>query len=110
MTRPPSFGGVPDRVRRKDWLLVEWVATAKRGAPYPEPWCHTHSPLLAMVAQLIELRVMEQPAPGTDVATIAREATAAARQWIEQHPEPDPEPEPERRGMRWGPNRRPQDR
>ncbi len=87
-----SFGGFPDRVRLSDWLLVEWVATAKKGSPFPEPWCHAHSPLDSMVHQLAELGVMQPPAPGTDVATIARDATAAAKAWLEQHPRPEPEP------------------
>ncbi|MDP1847738.1 MAG: hypothetical protein Q8K79_08100 [Solirubrobacteraceae bacterium] len=92
MTPGPNFAGFPDRVRLSDWLLVEWVATAKRGASFPEPWCHAHSPLESMVHQLTELGVMREPAPGTDVATVAREATAAAQAWIAEHPRPAPEP------------------
>jgi hypothetical protein len=38
MSRSPTFGGVPDKIRLGDWLLVEWVATAKPGDPFPEPW------------------------------------------------------------------------
>ncbi|HEV2776786.1 MAG TPA: hypothetical protein VGV90_14425 [Solirubrobacteraceae bacterium] len=87
-----TFGGYPDRLRLSDWLLVEWVAGAKRGSPFPEPWCHAHSPLESMVRQLVELGVMDPPAPGTDVATVARDATAAAQAWLQSHPRPQPEP------------------
>ena len=45
MTPGLSFGGFPDKVRLSDWLLVEWVATARKGSAFPEPWCHAHSPL-----------------------------------------------------------------
>jgi hypothetical protein len=88
-------------VRLGDWLLVEWVATAKPGDPFPEPWCHAHSPLQSMIFQLRELGVIEPPAAGTDVATIAREATAAARRWIEEHPRPVPGPQDVVRRMEW---------
>lgn len=87
-----SFGGYPDRLRLSDWLLVEWVATAERGSSFPEPWCYAHSPLESMVRQLVELGVMKPPARGTDVAAVARDATAAAQAWLEKHPRPEPEP------------------
>ena len=106
----PKFGGVPDQLRHRDWELVGWVAEAKRGDAFPEPWCHAHSPLQAMIGQLVDLGVMERPAADTDVATIAREASAAAKRWLETHPEPARRPEPPHRGMRWGPNRLPWDR
>ena len=92
MTPGLNFGGFADHVRQSDWLLVEWVATAKPGAPFPEPWCHAHSPLHSMLHQLAELGVMQPPQPGTDVATLARDATAAAKLWLQSHPRPDPEP------------------
>jgi hypothetical protein len=110
VTPAPKFGGVPDRLRHRDWELVQWVATAKRGDPFPDPWCHAHSPLQAMIAQLVELDVIEHPAPDADVPTVAREATAAAQRWLETHPEPEREPLPPRRGMRWGDDRKPWDR
>ena len=92
MTPGLSFGGFPDKVRLSDWLLVEWVATAEPGSPFPEPWCHAHSPLESMIHHLSELGVMPEPAPGTDVATVAREATAAAQAWLESNARPAPEP------------------
>ena len=45
-----------------------------------------------MVHQLCELGAMQEPAPGTDVATVARDATAAAQAWLERNPRPEPEP------------------
>jgi hypothetical protein len=106
----PKFGGVPDKLRHGDWLLVGWVAAAKPGDPYPEPWCHAHSPLQAMIGQLVDLGVIERPAPDADVPAIAREASAAAKLWLETHPEPERRPEPPHRGMRWGADRLPWDR
>ena len=92
MTPGLNFAGFPDKVRLSDWLLVQWVATAKQGSAFPEPWCHAHSPLASMIHQLVELGVMRPPAPDTDVATLARDATAAAKVWLETHPRPQPEP------------------
>ena len=90
----PKFAGAPDPVRLSDRLLVEWVARAKPGDPFPEPWCQAHSPLKSMVTQLVELGVIEPPAPGTPVAQIARDTTAAAKAWLEEHPAPPPQPDP----------------
>lgn len=87
---PPSLGGTPDRVGLADWLLVEWVASAKRGDPFPEPWCQAHDPPRTMVQRLAELGVMAAPPAGADDSTVAREASAAAARWIEVHPRPDP--------------------
>jgi hypothetical protein len=102
----PSFAGFPDPVRQSDRRLVEWVANAKPGDPFPEPWSHAHSPLQSMLLQLADLGVMQPPAPGTDVATIASDASAAAKRWLEQHPPPKPQPEQgsraEIRGRTWG--------
>lgn len=92
MTERLSFAGFPDHVRLSDWLLVEWVANAEKGAAFPEPWCHAHSPLRSMIHQLVELGVMTPPAPDTDVATIARDASAAAKVWLQSHPRPEPQP------------------
>ncbi|HWI09030.1 MAG TPA: hypothetical protein VNT54_16120 [Solirubrobacteraceae bacterium] len=89
----PKFAGASDPVRLSDRLLVEWVAQAKPGDPLPEPWCQAHSPLKSMVTQLVELGVIAPPAPGTPVAQIAREATAAAKAWLAEHPAPPPQPD-----------------
>ena len=88
----PLFAGSPDPIRLTDWLLVDWVAHAKPGDPFPEPWSHAHSPLQSMVRQLVELGVIEPPAPDAPVAEIASAATAAASSWLEQHPRPVPAP------------------
>jgi hypothetical protein len=88
MTPSMNFAGFPDPVRLSDWLLVEWCATAKPGDPFPEPWSHAHSPLRSMIHQLVELGVMVPPANDASVAQIAKDATAAAKTWIEQTPRP----------------------
>jgi hypothetical protein len=102
----PSFGGFPDPVRASDRALVEWVATAKPGDQFPEPWCQAHSPLQSMIAHLADIGVMQLPAQGTDIATVARDATAAAKDWLERNPPPPPRPEKgsraEIRGRTWG--------
>ena len=90
----PKFAGAPEPVGLSDRLLVEWVAKAAPGDAFPEPWCHAHSPLRSMVSHLVELGVLQPPAPDTPVATIAKDATAAAKRWLEQHPTPPPQPEP----------------
>jgi len=99
----PKFGGVPSRHVRGDWVLVEWVAEAKPGDPFPEPWGNAHAPLQAMIGRLVELGVIAIPAPDTDVATIAAEASAAARLWLQAHPKPPPAPQSVPRRMAWGP-------
>ena len=88
MTPSMNFAGFPDPVRLSDWLLVEWVANAKPGDPFPEPWCHAHSPLRSMIHQLVELGVMTPPAPDAPVAQVAAAATAAAKAWIAKTPRP----------------------
>lgn len=88
MTGSMNFAGFPDPVRLSDWLLVEWVATATPGDPFPEPWCHAHSPLRSMIHQLVELGVMTPPQPDASLAQIAAAATAAAKAWIKQIPRP----------------------
>jgi hypothetical protein len=89
----PGFAGFPDPIRPSDRALAEWVANAKPGSKYPEPWCQAHSPLQSIIAHLAELGVMELPKPGTDIAQVARDATAAAKDWLERNPPPQPEPE-----------------
>jgi hypothetical protein len=80
---------VPDpsqRIMLSDRLLVEWVAAAKPGDAFPEPWCHAPAPLRAIVRQLVGLGVIAQPAPGASHAEIARVASAAAPGWLQAHP------------------------
>jgi hypothetical protein len=98
----PQFAGAPDGIRLSDWLLVEWVANASRGDPFPEPWSHAHSPMRSMISHLVEIGVLKPPAPGTPADAIASEATAAARTWLEQHPRPDLQPAPPSRGASRG--------
>jgi hypothetical protein len=99
---PPSLGGTPDPVGLRDWLLVEWVASAKLGDPFPEPWCQAHDPPGTMVRRLADLGVMTAPPSGSGDATIAREASAAARRWLERHPRPDPAPQDVPRHLGFG--------
>jgi hypothetical protein len=98
----PLFAGAPDPIRLSDRLLVEWVAGAKPGDPFPEPWSQAHSPLQSMVSQLVELGVIEPPAPGTPVAKLASDATAAAKLWLEKNPPPKPQSDPPSRGATRG--------
>ncbi len=77
---------VPERVMLSDRLLVEWVAGAKPGDAFPEPWCHAPAPLRAIVRQLVGLGVIDQPAPEAGHAEIARVASAAAPGWLAAHP------------------------
>jgi hypothetical protein len=102
----PQFAGAPDGIRLSDRLLIEWVAGASPGDSFPEPWSHAHSPLQSMVSHLVALGVLQPPAPDTPVATVAREATAAAKVWLQQHPPPAAEPPPPSRaasrGRSWG--------
>lgn len=74
----------PRRVALRDRLLVEWVAEAKVGAPFPEPWSQASKPRESIICTLVELGVIEMPAPGTDPATVAREASAAAERWLRE--------------------------
>jgi hypothetical protein len=74
----------------RDRLLIEWVAQAKVGDALPPPWSDSRSPLRSVVRTLIMLGVIENPDPGTPLATVASDASAAARVWLEAHP---PEPE-----------------
>jgi hypothetical protein len=98
----PQFAGAPDGIRLSDRLLVEWVAKAKRGDPFPEPWAQAHSPWHSMVSHLVELGVLRSPAPDTPIDTIAREATAGAKVWLEQNPPPEPKPAPPSRAATRG--------
>jgi hypothetical protein len=99
---PPSLGGTPDPVGLRDWLLIEWVATAQLGDAFPEPWCQAHDPPGTMVRRLTELGVMTALPPGTADATIAHAASEAARRWLEHHPRPDPAPQEVPRHLGFG--------
>jgi hypothetical protein len=77
--------GAP-RVPLRERLLVEWVANAKVGDPFPEPWSNALSPRESILRTLIALGVIERPAPGASLASIAKDASVAARAWLERHP------------------------
>jgi len=88
--RSARLDGPPD-VSLGDRRLIEWVAGAAVGDPFPEPWSYCANPITAIMRTLIALDVVERPAPGTDLATIARDAAASARAWLEANP-PRPRP------------------
>lgn len=73
-------------VTPRDRMLVEWVAQAKVGDPLPTPWSYASRPLESVVRTLAIIGVIDRPAPDADWASIARGASAAAQQWLEQHP------------------------
>ncbi|HVF78566.1 MAG TPA: hypothetical protein VNA28_09730 [Solirubrobacteraceae bacterium] len=74
------------RVPLRDRLLVEWVANAKVGDPFPEPWSNAMNPRESIIRTLVMLRVIPLPAPDANMAAVAQEASVAARAWLEQHP------------------------
>ncbi len=76
----------PPRVALRERLLVEWVANAKVGDPFPEPWCNAMNPRESIIRTLVMLGVIKLPAPDTSMAQVAQEASVAARTWLEQHP------------------------
>lgn len=88
MSWPQGFAGVPAPLRHGEWLLVRWVATAAPGDAFPEPWRQSRDPFATMIGQLVGFGVMAAPPPDADIATTAREATAAARSWLDRHPQP----------------------
>lgn len=83
-TVKPTEG--PPRVRLGERMLVEWVAAAKIGDPFPEPWCHAANPRESIIRTLVGLGVIAPPAPDASMASVAQEARAAARAWLEEHP------------------------
>lgn len=85
----------------RDRLLIEWVAQAKVGDPLPPPWSDSRSPLRSVVRTLMLLGVIENPDPGTPLATVARDASAAARVWLEAHPHDPEQPAPELEPPPW---------
>ena len=82
--------GNPQRGAREpspsDRRLIEWVANAAVGDPFPEPWSYCSSPLESVVLTLSDVGVMARPARGTEWAAIAQEATASAARWLERNP------------------------
>ena len=76
----------PPRVALRERLLVEWVATAKVGDPFPEPWSNAMNPRESIIRTLVMLGVISLPAPDANMAAVAHEASVAARAWLEQHP------------------------
>jgi hypothetical protein len=73
-------------VRLSDRLLVEWVANAKVGDPFPEPWSNASNPRESIIRTLVQLGVIAPPAPDASMAAVAKEASVAARAWLEEHP------------------------
>ena len=77
----------PDRdVSPHDRHLIEWVAHAKVGDRFPDPWYYASDPSTAIIRTLIALGILERPPPDADVATLARDAGAGARAWLERNP------------------------
>ena len=81
---PPASG--PASLGIRDRALVEWVAQAAVGDPFPEPWSYASQPLVSMIRTLMQLGVIEQPPPDAPLAEVARGASAAARTWLEANP------------------------
>ncbi len=82
------------RVKRdislSDRYLVEWVAQAKVGDQFPEPWKWASDPIESIIRSLVELGVIEKPAPDVDLATVAKEAGVCAQAWLEANPPAPP--------------------
>ncbi len=99
--------GNPQRTSREaspgDRKLIEWVANAAVGDPFPEPWSYCSSPLESVVLTLSDVGVMARPARGTEWAAIAQEATTSAQRWLEENPPPPPRPYTPPRSFRGGP-------
>lgn len=73
-------------VRLSDRLLVEWVAEAKVGDPFPEPWSNASNPRESVIRTLVQLGVIAPPDPEQSMAAVAAQASVAARAWLERHP------------------------
>jgi hypothetical protein len=99
--------GNPQRIAREvspgDRKLVEWVANAAVGDPFPEPWSYSSSPLESIVLTLSDVGVMARPARGSEWAAIAQEATSSAKRWLEENPPPPPRPYTPPPSFRGGP-------
>jgi hypothetical protein len=73
-----------------DRYLVEWVANAKVGDQFPEPWSWASDPIESIIRSLVELGVIEKPPPDANFAQVAEEASEAARTWLEANPPAPP--------------------
>lgn len=49
------------KVSLADRHLVEWVARAKVGDPFPEPWSWASNPIESIIRTLVGLGVIERP-------------------------------------------------
>ncbi|MEA2194611.1 MAG: hypothetical protein QOG42_1045 [Solirubrobacteraceae bacterium] len=76
----------PAPIGVRDRLLVEWVAQAKVGDELPPPWSYSRTPLQSVVRTLMLIGVIGRPDPGKPLAEVAREASVAARAWLEANP------------------------
>jgi len=72
-------------VKQRDRALVEWVANASAGDRVPEPWRWAPRPTHSVILTLIDVGVIVNPPPGSDQAAVVREASAAARTWLDEH-------------------------
>ena len=77
-------------VSLRDRHLVEWVAQAKVGDKFPEPWSWASDPIESIIRTLVELGVIEKPAPDVDLAVVAQQASVAAKAWLEANPPAPP--------------------
>ena len=69
---------------------MEWVAQAKIGDQFPEPWRWASDPIESIIRTLVALGVIEKPAPDADLAMVAEQAGVASRAWLEAHPPAPP--------------------
>lgn len=81
---------VQREVSLKDRHLVEWVAQAKVGDAFPDPWKWASDPIESILRTLVQLGVIERPAPDADLAAVARDAAVAAQAWLEANPPAPP--------------------
>ena len=80
------------RVTVRERMLVDWVAEAKVGDELPPPWSYSRTPLYSVVRTLMLIGVIGKPDPETPLATVAQEASVAARAWLEANPANPSEP------------------